>query len=97
MQYIHASNQFVVYLSEVAYQAPPSMAFSRQGNWSGLPFPYPGDFPNPEIEPRSPTLQADALPSEPPEEPNISKTKVICKLYLNKKERDLKFSLKMER
>ena len=49
-----------------AYQAPPSMEFSRQEYWSGLPFPSPGDLPNPGIEPRSPTLQADALPSELP-------------------------------
>ena len=38
-------------------------------NWSGLPFPSPGDLPNPGIEPRSPALQADALPSEPPGKP----------------------------
>ena len=50
----------------VAYQVPPSMEFSRQEYWSGLPFPSPGDLPNPGIEPRSPTLQADALLSEPP-------------------------------
>ena len=50
----------------VAYQAPLSMEFSRQEYWSGLPFPSPGDLPNPEIEPRSPALQADSLPSEPP-------------------------------
>ena len=49
-----------------ALQAPPSQGCSRQGCWSGLPFPSPGDLPNPGIEPRSPTLQADALPSEPP-------------------------------
>ena len=49
----------------VAYQAPQSMEFSRQEYWSGLPFPSPGDLPNPEIEPRSPAFQADALPSEP--------------------------------
>ena len=49
----------------VAYQAPLSMGFSRQWSWSGLPFPSPGDFPNPEIKPGSPTLQTDALPSEP--------------------------------
>ena len=45
-------------------QAPPSMEFSRQEYWNGLPFPSPGDLPNPGIEPRSPALQADALPSE---------------------------------
>jgi len=50
----------------VAYQAPPSMGFSRQEYWSGLPFPSPGDLPNPGIEPRSPAFQADALTSEPP-------------------------------
>ena len=50
----------------VAYQAPQSMEFSRQEYWRGLPFPSPGDLPNPGIEARSPSLQADALPSEPP-------------------------------
>ena len=48
----------------VAYQAPPSMGFSRQEYWSGLPFPSPGDLPNPGIEPRSPAFQADALTSK---------------------------------
>ena len=50
----------------VAHQAPPSTGFSRQEYWSGLPFPSPGDLPDPGIEPRSPTLQADALTSAPP-------------------------------
>ena len=50
----------------VALQAPPSMGFSRRKNWSGLPFPSPGDLPDPGIEPRSPALRADALTSEPP-------------------------------
>ena len=50
----------------VARQAPPSMGFSRQKYWSGLPFPSPGDLPDPGIEPRSPALQADALTSRPP-------------------------------
>ena len=54
----------------VAYQAPPSMGFSRQEYWSGLPFPSPEDLPNPGIEPGSPTLQADTLPSEPPGKPS---------------------------
>ena len=47
----------------VACQAPPSMGFSRQEYWSGLPFPSPGHLPNPGIKPRSPALQADALTS----------------------------------
>ena len=45
------------------------MGFSRPEYWSGQPFPSPGDLPNPEIEPRSPTLQADSLPAEPPGKP----------------------------
>ena len=45
----------------VAYQASPSMGFSRQAYWNGLPFPSPGDLPNPGIEPESPALQADSL------------------------------------
>ena len=53
----------------VDHQAPLSMGFSRQEYWSGLPFPSPGDLPNPGIEPRSPAMQADSLPSEPPGKP----------------------------
>ena len=60
----------------VAYQAPLSMGFSRQEYWSGLPFPSPGDLPDPGIESRSPTLQADALTSEPPGKPSNEEVKV---------------------
>ena len=65
----------------VACQAPLSMAFSRQASWSGLPYPSPGDLPGPGIEPVSPALQADALPSEPPgklvvKKPPASETQV---------------------
>ena len=49
----------------LAHQAPLSTEFLRQEYWSGLPFPSPGDLPDPEIEPGSPALQANALPSEP--------------------------------
>ena len=49
-----------------------SMGFSRQEYWSRLPFPSPGDLPDPGVEPRSPTSQADALPSEPPGKPRVS-------------------------
>ena len=75
------SNEWVKLLSRirlfatpwtVAHQAPPSMAFSRQDSWSGLPFPSPGDLPDPGIKPGSPALQADTLPSEPPGKPVIS-------------------------
>ena len=61
----------------VAYQAPPSMGFSRQEYWSGLPFPSPGDLPDPGIEPRSPALEADALTFEPPRKPWCSPW--VCK------------------
>ena len=50
----------------VAYQASQTMGFSRQEYWSGLPFPSPGDLPNPGIQPGSPTM---LLPSEPPGKP----------------------------
>ena len=53
----------------VVSQTPLSMGFSRQEYWSGLPFPSPGDLPNPGIEPGSPALEADALTSEPPGKP----------------------------
>ena len=46
----------------VARQAPQSMEFSRQEYWSGLPWPSPGDLPNPGIEPGSPSLEADSYP-----------------------------------
>ena len=57
----------------VACQAPLSMGISRQEYWSGLPFPSPGDLPDPRIEPGSPTLQADSLPSESPGAPKGTK------------------------
>ena len=53
----------------VAYQAPPSIGFSRQEYWSGLPFPSPGDLSNPGMELGSPALQTDTLLSEPPGKP----------------------------
>ena len=52
-----------------AYQVPLSMKFSRQECWSGLPFPSPGELPDPGIKPRSPALQAESSPSEPPGKP----------------------------
>ena len=57
-----------------AYQASPSMGFSRQEHWSGLPFPSPGDLPNPRIEPSSPASSALAgriLTTAPPRKPII--------------------------
>ena len=67
----------------VAYRAPPSMGFSRQEYWSGLPFPSPGDLPNPGIKPGSPALQADALTSEPPGKPIMSYScnHIVCSLF----------------
>ena len=58
--------QLFVTLWTVAGQAPPSMGFSRQEYWSGVPFSFPGDLPDPGIELRSTALQADSLPSELP-------------------------------
>ena len=56
----------------VAYKAPLSVEFSRQEYWRGLPIPSPGDLPDPGIEPRSPTLQADTLTSEPVRLPHVA-------------------------
>jgi len=56
--------QLFATLWAVAHQALPSMGFSRQEYWTGLPLPSPGDLPNPGAEPRSPALQADALTAE---------------------------------
>ena len=60
------SDSFAI-LWTIGCQVPPSMGFFRQENWSGLPFPFPGDLPNPGIEPRSPVspaVQVDSLPTE---------------------------------
>ena len=71
----------------VTLQASLSMGFSRQEYWSGLPFPPPGDLPNPGIKPQSPALQADPLPSQPPGKPyynpdvsrgSIAMSSVVC-------------------
>ena len=53
----------------IGCQAPRSMEFSKQEYWSGELSPFPGDLPNPGAEPRSPVLQADSLPSDPPGKP----------------------------
>ena len=66
----------------LAYQAPPSMGFSRQEYWSGLP------FPSPRIEPRSPALQAGALTSEPPGKPMTNLDSIL-------KSRDITLSTKV--
>ena len=59
----------------VAHQAPLSMGFPRQEYWSGLPFPPPGDLPDPGIEPGSPALQTESLLTEPPGKPLIDYSK----------------------
>ena len=55
----------------VAHEFPLSMGFSRQEYWSGLPCPPPGNLPDPGIEPKSPALRTDSLPSEPPGKPSF--------------------------
>ena len=71
-----------VILQTVGLQAPLSMEFSRQEHWSGLPFPSPGDLPDPGIESGSPALQADSLLSEPAGKPQVSWTRAYM-LTLN--------------
>ena len=67
----------------VAHQAPLSMEFSKQEYRSGLPFPSPRDLPDPEMEPRSPTLQAVSLPSEPPGKPICASISIYLSIYLS--------------
>ena len=77
----------------VAPQAPLSMGFSRQEYWSGLPCPPPGDLPNPGIEPRSPTLQADSLLSEPPGKSKNTGVGSLSLLWGNFPTQELNWSL----
>ena len=65
MKVSHSPVQLFAVLWTIACLAPLSMEFSRQEYWRGLPFPSPGDLLDPWIEPRSPALQADSLPTEP--------------------------------
>ena len=74
------SNSFVTPCTKVACQVPLSMEFPRQDYWSGLPFPPPGDLPDPGIKPASPVspaLQVDSLPTEPPR-----KSKALLNTFL---------------
>ena len=82
--YMHLIYIYFIFISiivspwTVAHQASPSMGFYRQEYWNGLPFPSPGDLPHPGIEPRSPALKADTLPSEPPgKSPKIRHLNII--------------------
>ena len=68
--------QFFATPGSLPHQAPPSMGFSRQEYWKGLPFPSPGDLPNPGTEPESPSLQTDALPSERPGKATLKEGKI---------------------
>ena len=67
----------------VAHQAPLSMRFCRQEYWSGLPFPSPGDLPDPGIKSGSPALQADSSLSEPPGRNHYELEVIQVKLYLS--------------
>ena len=69
----------------IACQALLSMEFYRQEYWSGLPFPSPGDLPDPGIEPGYPTLQADTLPSEPPGKPKKTNHFINLNMYTSMK------------
>ena len=66
------SNQGPTLQADVVCQAPLFMEFSRQEYWSGMPFPFPGDFPDPGMEYWSPSLEANSLPSEPSGKPSES-------------------------
>ena len=72
----------------VSCQAPLSMEFPRQEYWSGLPFPFPGDLPNPEIKPGSPALQVDSLPSKPPGKSHAKHIYLYICIHVENSERD---------
>ena len=78
----------------VAHQAPLSMGFPRQEYWSGWPLPSPGNLPDPEIELRSPALQADSILSEPPEKPTelVYRARVITLQFYSKSKEGNSFS-----
>ena len=76
----------------IACQAPLFMGFSRQEYWSGLPFPSPGDVPDPGIEIQSPVLQADSLPTELQVKPQVfTATLFFCFVIYKKKNFDVTF------
>ena len=87
--------RFFATLWTVAHQAPQSMGFSRQEYWSGLPFPSPGHLPDPGIKPKSPTLQADALTSEPPGKPMAESEEELKSLLMKVKVESEKVGLKL--
>ena len=68
----HSIMSYSLWLRRLACQASLSMGFSRQGCWNGQPFLSPGDHSVPGIEPRSPALQTDSIPSKPPGKPDMS-------------------------
>ena len=70
-----------IYIHTFFCQAPLSMEFSRQEYWSGLPFPFPGDLPNPGIEPGSLAWQADCLLYEPSDKNEDSSESVNCSMH----------------
>ena len=70
IQYVY----YIMWIQTAAHKALPSLGFSRQEYWSGVPFPSPGDLPNPGMEPKSPlspAVQVDSLQSEPPGKPGM--------------------------
>ena len=77
----------------VAPQAPLTMEFSRQEYWSNLPFPSPGDLPNPGIKPKSPTLQVDYVPSESPGKPKNTEVGSLSLLQGNFLTQELNWGL----
>ena len=82
--------QLFVTLWPVAQQAPLPMGFSRQEYWNGLPGSPPGDLPNPGMEPGSPALQAESLPSEPPGKPIPSQFQNVSALRPTERPRSLR-------
>ena len=76
----YAQIQLLVTTWTVTHQAPLSVGFSRQAYWSGLPFPTPGDLPDPGIKPGSPVLIGRFFITVPPEKPRLFQLQVLSNL-----------------
>ena len=83
--YLPLESESCLFMSDSATPWTQSMEFSWPEYWNGQPFPFPWDLPNPGIEPKSPTLQADTLPAEPqgkPKNTGVGSLSLLQRIFL---------------
>ena len=83
--YLPHESESCLFMSDSATPWTQSMEFSWPEYWNGQPFPFPWDLPNPGIEPKSPTLQADTLPAEPqgkPKNTGVGSLSLLQRIFL---------------